>query len=265
MDYRRFLAEFYANHRPRGMSYRAFSRRVGLKSPNYLKMVIEGQRNLSPDMANRFAAACELDEEEQAYFCALVAFNQARDAEERESARKRIHHHCKKRRVRSIRASIVDYCSTWYLPAIRELLTRPDAQATPEWIGARLHPRVTKVKIRKALALLQRLGMIDVEADGKANVREQLVSTGLEIHVPAVAQYHRTMMTMASESIDRVPSDRREISSVTLCLSEAQFRSLKVKVQQFLDEVFEASASEDAPDQVYQLNFQLFPLTKEPK
>ena len=265
VDYRRFLREFYESHRLRGMSYRAFSRRAGLKSPNYLKMVIEGQRNLSAEMAERFASACDLEGDAKAYFCDLVAFNQASNAEAREVARMRISAYRKKRRVRSIRASIVDYCSTWYLPAIRELLTRDDALATPEWIGARLFPKISKAKIRDALTLLERLQMIDIGEDGHVNVCEQLVSTGEEIPLPAVAQYHRTMMKMAAESIDRVPSEDREISSVTFCLSEAQVRSLKTKVQRFLDEVFEESAAEDAPVNVVQLNFQLFPLSKEPK
>ena len=246
------------------MSYRAFSRRAGLKSPNYLKMVIDGQRNLSEEMAERFADACELQGDPKRYFCDLVAFNQTADAQKRESARDRISVYRKKRRVRSLEGSIVDYCSTWYMPAIRELLTREDALAIPEWLSARLIPKVSKKEIRQALALLERLEMIDIAEDNSVTVRDQLVSTGAEIPLPAVAQYHRTMMAMAAESLDRVPSDKREISSVTLCLSPTKFQVLKAKVQGFLDEVFEESVFEDAPENVVQLNFQLFPLTKEP-
>lgn len=264
VDYRVFLRAFYDANKRRGMSYRAFSRRAGLKSPNYLKMVMDGQRNLSPDMAARFAAACDLTDDRHAFFCALVRFNQATDISEREAARVALGRYRKKRRVRSIRASIVDYCSTWYLPVIRELLTRPDAKATPEWLGVRLLPKVNKTKIRQALSLLERLDMIEVYEDGTVRVREQLVSTGGEIPLPAVAQYHRTMLTMAAESIDRVPSAEREVSSATLCLSETQFRALKAKVQQFLDEAFEQSAADEGSKQVFQLNFQLFPLSKEP-
>ena len=63
LDYRKYLRDFYASRKRggRGFSYRAFSRRAQLQSPNYLKLVIEGQRNLTGPMANRFATACGLD------------------------------------------------------------------------------------------------------------------------------------------------------------------------------------------------------------
>ena len=57
-DYREFLRAYYAERKTHAkISYRAFSRRAGLGSPNYLKLVMDGARNLSPAMAGRFAAA----------------------------------------------------------------------------------------------------------------------------------------------------------------------------------------------------------------
>ena len=46
LDYRTFLADFYAAKKKRGFSFRAFSRAAGLGAPNYLKLVISGERNL---------------------------------------------------------------------------------------------------------------------------------------------------------------------------------------------------------------------------
>ena len=58
LDYRQFLADFYAaKKQARGFSYRAFSRIARLGAPNYLKLVIMGKRNLTPTMAARFATA----------------------------------------------------------------------------------------------------------------------------------------------------------------------------------------------------------------
>lgn len=74
-DYRAFLRDYYVARKAagRGFSYRSFSRRAELKSPNYLKLVIDGDRHLSPDMAKRFAAACGLQGAAQRYFIELVA------------------------------------------------------------------------------------------------------------------------------------------------------------------------------------------------
>src|SRR5690349_5207588 len=65
LDYRAFLRDHYAAKKAasRAFSYRSFSKRAGVSSPNYLKLVIEGKRNLSGKMAERFALACGLDDD----------------------------------------------------------------------------------------------------------------------------------------------------------------------------------------------------------
>ena len=85
LDFRAFLRDYYnaRNTTGRGFSYRSFSRRAGLKSPNYLKLVIDGERDLSADMAERFGHACGLKQDELRYFVDLVAFGQATTLAER--------------------------------------------------------------------------------------------------------------------------------------------------------------------------------------
>jgi microcystin degradation protein MlrC len=51
LDYRVFLADFYRAKKRSGFSYRAFSRAAGLGAPNYLKLVMDGDRNAAIDHA----------------------------------------------------------------------------------------------------------------------------------------------------------------------------------------------------------------------
>src|SRR6478609_3677893 len=62
LDYRHFLRDLYAQKKAseRGFSHRAFSKRAGLSSTNYLHLVMQGKRNLSPEMAASFARGCGL-------------------------------------------------------------------------------------------------------------------------------------------------------------------------------------------------------------
>src|SRR5690242_8118531 len=85
LDHRAYLRDYYLEQkaRGRGFSYRVFSRRAGLRSPNYLKLVIDGERNLTREMAVRFASACGLSDEEGEFFVDLVEFNLAGNATER--------------------------------------------------------------------------------------------------------------------------------------------------------------------------------------
>jgi len=59
-----------------------------------------------------------------------------------------------------------------------------------------------------------------------------------------------------------VPAQDRDISSLTLCLSRGGLRAFKERIQRVRRELLELSALETDPEQVVQINFQLFPLSR---
>jgi uncharacterized protein (TIGR02147 family) len=264
LDYRAFLRDFYSAKKAgsRGFSYRSFSRKAQLKSPNYLKLVVDGERNLSDDMAERFAAACGLGEDEARYFVDLVAFNQATSLAERNKHYARITGYQRYRQAHKLDLAHAAYYSAWYMPAIRELVARADFQADPSWIAEQLIPPITRLEAERSLQILTELGLLVRDASGKLKQADVLLSTGPETSGLHIAAYHRGMMQRAMESIDLVPPGERDISSLTLCLGANGLRSFKERVQRFRRELLELSALEDDPEQVVQMNFQLFPLSK---
>jgi uncharacterized protein (TIGR02147 family) len=263
MDYRSYLRDHYTEKKSqgRGFSYRAFSRRAGLKSPNYLKMVVDGQRNLTPSMAERFATACGLEGEASLYFVNLVAFNQSSTASERNTHYQRLTSSRRYRKAHKLDLAHAAYHSTWYLPAIRELAARPDFSDDPYWVAKTLVPPISKADAKRALDTLLELGMLVRNDNGVIRQGEPLVSTGPETRSLHVANYHRMMMERAKESIDVFASEDRDISSLTLCLGEDGIRRIKERIQRFRRELLEMSAVEDDPLRVVQINFQLFPLS----
>lgn len=265
LDYRAYLKDLYVarKQRGRGFSYRAFSRRAGLKSPNYLKMVIDGQRNITASMAERFAQACGLDAEAATYFVNLVAFNQASTGPERNTHYQRLTHSRRYRKAHKLDLAQAAYHSTWYLPAIRELATRADFRDDPAWIGRLLVPPISKDDARRAVATLIELGMLVRDASGRLIQGEALVSTGAETRSLHIANYHRMMMERAAEAIDLFPSEDRDVSSLTVCLGEDGVRRLKERIGRFRRELLEMSALEDDPVRAIQINFQMFPLSAE--
>src|SRR5258708_5756088 len=67
----------------RTYSYSHFSAAADIKSPNYLKLIIECKRNLSDDMILRFARALRLEKQQAEEFRALVHYGQADEPVER--------------------------------------------------------------------------------------------------------------------------------------------------------------------------------------
>ena len=260
-DYRRFLAAYYEAKKPSGFSYRAFARAAGLGAPNYLQLVINGRRNLTPSMARRFAETCGLGKDAASYFVALVAFNQATSAEERNTRYRELTAFRRYRRAQKLELAEAAYHSTWYLPAIRELVLSPAFREDPTWIAASLRPPIKATEAQHALDTLLELGLLQRGPSGKLEQKARVVSTGPQTTGMHITNYHAEMMQRATVAMTTVPAAERDISSLTLCLGPGGLAELKARIQALRRELLELSERELDPTQVVQLNFQLFPLS----
>lgn len=77
-DYRAFMKAFYETKKkgPGTFSYRRFSKLAQNASPNFVKLVVDGQRNLTVQNIYLFSMAMSLLPREQEYFEAMVHFSQ---------------------------------------------------------------------------------------------------------------------------------------------------------------------------------------------
>ncbi len=263
LDYREFLRDFYSARKAESdYSFRSFSRRAGLKSPNYLKLVMDGDRNLTAKMSIRFAAACHLEGPAADYFTALVAFGQAKDVEERNARYSALQRFKRYRQNHQLAAAQDAYHSKWYLPAIRELVSSVSFREDPVWIAERLSPKIKATEAELALDTLVELGLLVRDANGRLRQVDKTVSTGPD-HVRSLhlANYHRALMNHAMTSLDRLPPSDRDITGLTLCLGTGGMARLKQRLAAFRRELLELAELEESPEQVVQVGFQLFALS----
>jgi uncharacterized protein (TIGR02147 family) len=262
-DYRGFLRAFYAQNKAAGygFSLRAFSKRAQLRSSNYLKLVMDGERNLTQEMAVRFADACSLRGQAAEYFCALVAFDQAATAQDRDRAYARVSKFKRYRAVHRLDRAQDAYHAHWYIPAIRELVVRRDFREDPQWLAQQLMPAITAREAERALQVLIELGLLTRNAAGQLEQVDALVQTPEAPLGHHIQRYHRAMLERAAEAIHKVPHQQRQIESITLCLSEARMRDLKARIEHFCDEILQEYQADSNSRRVVQLNVQMFPLT----
>lgn len=263
-DYRAFLRAFRERERGEkdGFSPSEFAKRAGIRSPSYLKLVIDGRRNLTPDLAHRFGQACGLRDDMLAYFCALVAFNQAKTARERG-----LHYAtlCGFKRFRAshrLESAQSAYHSEWYIPAIYELCGCADFDEDPRAIAKRLLPPILPKQAREALQVLSELGLLLRAPDGRLKPAESIVATPEGPLGHHIVEYHRTMMRRAADALDHVPREEREIASLTIAVSERRMRELKAELEAFRHALAARYQADPAAERVVQLNLQLFPLSK---
>lgn len=262
LDYRAFLSAYYLSGKEHGgLSYRGFSKRAKLRSPNYLKMVIDGSRNLTREMAERFAHACRLEGTEAEYFCTLVAFGQAETVHERNFYYGQLREYKKYNIYHELELAQDYYHSKWFLPAIREMVSTRHFREDYPWMAKQLLPPIKPREAQLAVQTLLKLGLLKRDKKGKLVQSASLVTTGAETASLHLANYHQAMMAHAVTAIDRLTAPERDISSVTLCLNRDGISRLKRTIADFRRKLLELEETEAKKEQVVQINFQLFPLT----
>ncbi len=264
LDYRKFIGAYFAYKRSARttFSYRLFAKLAGFKSPNYIKLLIEGERNLKPESAYKLAAACQLDQEGVRYFETLVSFNQASSAKVKEAHYRKLQSFRAYREAHPMELAHAQYYANWYIPVVFELAARKDFQPDAVWVAGKVLPRITKKQAREALETLLELGVLEEGSDGKLRQAHQVLSTGPELHSMHIAAYHRAMMARACEAIDVIPSDERDISSLTLCVGPEEYQAIKQRIQRFRRELIEIAEGAQTRNRVLQANIQLFPMSQ---
>ncbi len=281
-DYRSFLVDFVAYLRkldPR-FSFRRFARAAGFSSPNYLKLVMDGDRNLSIESAPRFVVGLGLDKEEGDVFGCLVALDLAKH----DTARNAIYASLRERTrgddlamLRDDQFAVYDH---WWVLVVRELADHPGFQPDAEWIAARTRPKIRPAMAQKAIDVLLRTGLwAKDEASGQVVNTRHTISSGLEptaVHGLAIRNYHRAHLELASRSLDEVPRARRNITSAVLSLDEKGYEEaidVITRARRELLEIAERHENADgapplgdaSPREIHQVLFALFPVSQEPQ
>lgn len=271
-DYRAFIRARYTwlKATQRGFSYRSFARRAGFASGSFLKLVADGQRNLSPDSIERVARGLGLSRKEAETFEAMVLFGQASSATARSRQYERLARLVDHDPIARLERAHYEAYSSWYPFVIRELAARPDFREDSEWIARHLCPRVRPAAVRRALDQLQRLGLLERDASGRLRPATRTLSTGPDVASLSVINFHKRMLELASGALDRLPRERRNVTSVTVTLNRAQYARVVELLSELRREVLRIEAEPDgSPDptdlpEVHQLQLTLFPVTQEP-
>ncbi len=260
-DYREYLRDLVAFHRRRSpvFSHRYIVQKAGFKSPTALKHVIDGKRNLSLEAANRFAAALKIEGISRHYFLTLVLFNQSVSLAEQEKYLKELMELKRAENPSLLAEERFEVLAKWYHLAIREIVELPDFRNSATWISKALCPEISSFEASQSLQLLKKLGLIDMK-EGKLHSADHIIATNNQVHSVKAAEFHRQMIQRASEAITRFPSDEREISGTLLRISRRDVLHIKTLLREFRKKLLSIASNSATADQVYQLNFQFFPL-----
>ncbi len=267
VDYRQYLADVLESLKQSDstVGFRSIARMAGSSSPNFLQLILSRKLSISDSQRESLCKELALSAKDSQYFQILCEFDHAKTHTEKDSYFHKIMMTREYRQIRTIENRQYEYFSNWYNPVIRELVLSPVYPGDPEWIVERIVPDVSPVKVRKSIELLESLALIRRREDGKYEADDKTISTPSQVLSVAVVKYHKSVIELGRESIERFKSKERDIRSVTIGLDAKGFEELKSKMEAFWKELLAWADAEKSDGTVAQVNLQLFPLTRKVK
>jgi uncharacterized protein (TIGR02147 family) len=266
-NYREFLRDFYGEQKTKktGFTYAQFSSNAGIQSPNYYKLVMDGQKNLTAKTLVRFSIALNFEDSEKDFFEALVQFNQASSGTEKEYFSDRITRLRTQKKGAVSKRVIEEYefesISSWTHHAVLLLTNLKSFRESPRWISKKLFGLVSESEVVAILARLEILGLLKRDKDGRLLQSHKRIRTRPELKRQSAQIFYEGILARAAKAFHLEDADAREFNAYMVGLSPKQVPELKKKVREFMSELNEWALENSEPEQIYSFVFSGFPLS----
>lgn len=272
-DFREYLRDFYNYKKKtqsslvRSYSYATFSAAADIKSPNYLKLIIDGHRNLSDNMIKKFARALQLSKPESEEFAALVHYGQAKDPLERNRCLKVLADIRVRKQMESgqIKEEVMNKVPSWVTWVLYALVDQSNIKFDIVKLREALKGRVSHDEIQNALNLLLERGELEKNENGEIVKGRKLMEGSSDIPPALVRRLQAELIYLGMESLFQDDPTEREFGAFTMALTQEEFEQIKFEVRQLRKRLYaeySVKREQSKGEKVYQLNFQLFPVTE---
>jgi uncharacterized protein (TIGR02147 family) len=265
-DFRIFLKDWLQEKKAQGdhLTYEAFGEAVGFTSKGFLTQILQGKTKVPSRMVELIANVLGLRKIEREYFSLLVQFNQAKTAAQRAKFHKVILDEFRFE-TKPLALEKFEYYQKWYYSAVRSLLGYYPFRGDLLGLAKQLDPPITLAQAKRAIKLLEVLGLIIKKEDGYYHLTDRVITSGESFVSHAVIQFQREVMDLAKDALENFPKNKRSGSTLTLGLSEAGYKAIEEKLKLLRQEMVEIARFDTSIDRVIQINLHAFPLTRLPK
>jgi uncharacterized protein (TIGR02147 family) len=262
LNYREYLSDAYKERKASNpaFSYRFIGGKIGLSASTFVR-IIQGKRNVTTKHIAAIASVFHLKKQEEKYFELLVQFNQSSSSEEKKMFFEKLLSF-KNTDFLLLMKGRYDLFNEWYYIAIRELLVHYRFNNDFEALAKMVEPPIQPREARKAIELLEKMSLIKRDSRGFYKPTDTLITVGEDWQSIAIANFQKTVINLAQSAIDRFMPDARDISTLTVNLSQKKLQIVKEKIRALRKEIMEIENVDQENDTVFQINFQIFPMSK---
>ncbi len=148
----------------------------------------------------------------------------------------------------------------WEYYALLDLVNTKNFVMNFIWIGARLG--ISEKRAEDVFYSLHQYGFIEISEDGSISTNNIHFCTSEDINSSVLQKAHIKASELAISKIESIDVNLRDYSVITMPVSKDLLPVAKDLIRDFRVRLSELLQSGDS-DEVYQMNIQLFPLSKE--
>lgn len=262
-DYREFLRDLfdYLKSQDKENSLRGIAKRAQL-SAGYLPLVLSGNRSLSQESLDKILPHIDLKNNEESFLRLLLTLGESKSQEDRSKALSQIQKYTVYQNKNPKELEIYRYLTKWYIVAIRELAATENFKVDAKWIQSRLVHHVPLADIEKSLEFLIEFEFLKKDQKGHYTLANKSMNCLGGVFQIALADYHRVMLDLAEQSIDKTEKAKRNLQGYTFPISSENISVVNKILEEALAKIAEIESAQKKSQEVYHVGFSLFPLTK---
>lgn len=225
-----------------------------------LSMILSGERTISEEVIDKLSYVFKLTTSEKNFLNHLRVLADSNSLEERKDAVKSMAGFKKYKGKNDDEVINYSYLSKWYNVAIRELTECKGFKNDPDWIFEQLQFKVSKKKIRESLKFLIDHGFLKINEAGELHQAEKNLVCNKEIYRLGLTEAHKQMFELATQSIKKIPREKRWLIGKALPISAEQFDQIVQILNEAFDRIDKIENVNPNNDSVYQISIAAFPL-----
>lgn len=260
-DYRKFLQDYFEEQKnlSAAFSHRFFAAKAGFKTSSYCLNVIRGRFKLTQKSAEKIAGALGLGALQEAFFLALVEFNQSEKIDKRDAAWAQISQIRRQAEFTHLTNREQTYFSKWYHPIIRELVVNSNWNEDYRALSKMVVPAITVAEAKDAVKTLMELGL--VRKNGGRYEETSLMVDASDVSPIALKQIRRDYIQHALRAVECIPRDEQYAAFTTLAMSESSFNYVVEVMREARKKIIAKVANDIDVERVYEMMFMTFPMS----
>ncbi len=261
-DYRDILKSFYDKRKKETpfYSYRMMGEKLGLDA-SYLYRILQKKQHLPAHAIENVKEMLGISGRVAEYFGLLYSSNVSKDPEQKNElmakaiALQDVERH-------SLQNAEIKFLENWWIPAIRAYLEINGGAVNYRKMAAKIRPSITETQAKEAVEILKSLGLVKKISSERLSLTQSHLTVGGKEKRDAVRHFQKQALALASDALDNIPANERNISTLTLSVDKAGFDDLTEMAKEFRRMVQKRVDSVQKPDRVLQFSLAFYPLTR---